>query len=120
MSAIHIAAFPPMQALSLDRVSIVGVSIGGWLALDYATRRPERVESLVLLCPWGVGRQMFGQIILERTPSELPAAVRKFLEFISLIAENFNYRVDVLPIFRDDALQRLTIPVMAVPAAAGT
>jgi pimeloyl-ACP methyl ester carboxylesterase len=40
-----------MHALSLQRVSIVGASLGGWLALDYATRRTERVESAVLLCP---------------------------------------------------------------------
>ena len=46
-----------MRALSLDRASIVGVSLGGWLALDYATRRPERVESFVLICAAGLGRQ---------------------------------------------------------------
>ena len=46
-----------LAALSLTCVSIVGVSLGGWLALDYATRRPERVEKLVLMCPAGIGRQ---------------------------------------------------------------
>jgi pimeloyl-ACP methyl ester carboxylesterase len=46
-----------MQALSLTQTSMVGVSLGGWLALDHATRRPERVESVAALCPGGVGRQ---------------------------------------------------------------
>lgn len=46
-----------LRSLGLDRVSIVGVSLGGWLALDYATRRPERIERLAVLCPAGVGRQ---------------------------------------------------------------
>lgn len=51
-----------LQALSLTRVSMVGVSLGGWLALDYATRRPERVESIVVLCPGGVGRVKIGNL----------------------------------------------------------
>jgi pimeloyl-ACP methyl ester carboxylesterase len=46
-----------LQALALSRASMLGVSLGGWLALDYATRRPEHVESVVAICPAGVGRQ---------------------------------------------------------------
>ena len=56
-----------MQALSLTRASMVGVSLGGWLALDYATRRPERVESVVVLCPGGVGRQKM-RIVFKTVP----------------------------------------------------
>ena len=46
--------------LGLDRFSLAGVSLGGWLALDYATRRPESIDRMVLVCPAGVGRQKIG------------------------------------------------------------
>jgi pimeloyl-ACP methyl ester carboxylesterase len=123
-----------MRALSLTRASIVGVSLGGWLALDYATRRPERVESLVLLCPSGIGRQkmsvlfkvmalrMLGrwgtrkarEMILGRAPAKVPAAIQRFVDFMSLIHEHFRPRMAKLPIFSDAALKRLTMPVMAI------
>ena len=103
-----------LRALSLNRVSIVGISLGGWLALDYAARRPDRVQSLALLCPGGVGRQLFGEIVFPPASSDLPPAIRKFLEFVTLIFENFHPRMEELPIFSDHALQRLTMPVLAI------
>ncbi len=40
-----------LDALHLDRVSLVGMSYGGWLALSFAVARPARVQNLVLLSP---------------------------------------------------------------------
>jgi pimeloyl-ACP methyl ester carboxylesterase len=40
-----------LDALHLDRVSLVGMSYGGWLALNVARAAPERVQRLVLLSP---------------------------------------------------------------------
>src|SRR5262252_4440740 len=37
-----------LRALSVARIAIVGVSLGGWLALDYATRRPQQVERIAV------------------------------------------------------------------------
>jgi len=43
-----------LNALGLDRVALVGMSYGGWLALGYAAAAPERVEKLVLLSAGGL------------------------------------------------------------------
>ncbi len=40
-----------LDGLNLDRVFLVGMSFGGWLALNFAMAAPERVHRLVLLSP---------------------------------------------------------------------
>ena len=43
-----------LDGLHLDRVFLVGMSFGGWLALNYVVAAPQRVRKLVLLSPGGV------------------------------------------------------------------
>ncbi len=52
-----------LDGLKLERAALVGVSLGGALALDYAVRRPERVDRLALLAPSGIGRQRPGFLV---------------------------------------------------------
>ena len=40
-----------LDHFGLDRVRLVGCSMGGGTALGFALQQPERVKSLVLLCP---------------------------------------------------------------------
>ena len=45
-----------LDALALDRATLVGHSMGGGIALHYALRRPERVSGLALVNPVGLVR----------------------------------------------------------------
>jgi len=122
-----------MKALAIERASIAGVSLGGWLALDYATRHPERVERLALLCPGGVGRQknfrlkatalmLLGpwgarrirRMVFGETPVSLPPQIQFFVDFMTLIFEHARPRTEPLPVFSDEALRRLKMPVFAI------
>jgi len=38
-----------LEALKIPKASLVGNSLGGWVALDFAIRHPHRVEKLVLV-----------------------------------------------------------------------
>ena len=43
-----------MDRLGLTRVDLVGISVGGWIAAEIATKVPERFKRLVLIGPVGV------------------------------------------------------------------
>jgi len=119
-----------LDGLGADRAAFVGASLGGWFAVDYATRRPERVRHLVLLCPGGIGRQRFGWVVpavvlrpfgvwgLRRTVALVAglkgAAVRPFLDYMVVVQRHFRPRTQRLPVFPDSALAALTMPVLVI------
>lgn len=49
-----------VDRLGLERVSLVGLSLGGGLALGFALHHPERVDRLVLVDSYGLGREVPG------------------------------------------------------------
>ena len=46
-----------LQVLKLEKVHLVGASLGAWIAASYAIQYPDRVSSLVLLAPEGVATE---------------------------------------------------------------
>lgn len=122
-----------LDHLGLEHAAVTGASLGGWLALDYATRRPDRVEKLALLCPGGVGRQKvgvllkallykpFGQWGLRRSIKAVAGvdarATPEIAEYLTLMFTHFLPRRDRLPVFPDEALRKLTMPVLVIVGA---
>jgi pimeloyl-ACP methyl ester carboxylesterase len=49
-----------LDALQLERATLVGLSLGGGAALGYALRSPGRVDRLVLVDSYGLGREVPG------------------------------------------------------------
>lgn len=49
-----------IDALQLQRVSLVGISLGGGAALGYTLRSPQRVERLALVDSYGLGDEVPG------------------------------------------------------------
>ena len=47
-----------MDALGLARAALIGISMGGGAALGFALSEPERVEGLVLVDSYGLGREI--------------------------------------------------------------
>jgi pimeloyl-ACP methyl ester carboxylesterase len=126
-----------LDGLRLDRVSVVGMSYGGWLALNFAVAAPERLQSLVLLSPGGgftpMARQfgMRGMLMLwfptrftvnsfmrwlgfKESPGDTD--VRPVLNLMRLGLKHFRVPLEtlrVMPVmFSDDQLRTMRVPTL--------
>lgn len=128
-----------LQGLGIGRFSVVGMSLGGWLALDFATREPARVDRMVLIVPAGVGRQRLSLLFKvlpllllgdwgrkkaldlvigsSEPPDALAQGRQSYRDFMALVQRHFRPRMERLPVFADGALRKLTMPVLAVLGA---
>ena len=54
--------------LGIDRATVVGHSLGGGVAMQFAYQYPERCERLVLVARGGVGREVHPLLRLASAP----------------------------------------------------
>ena len=52
-----------MDALGLEKASLVGISMGGAISLGFGLRWPQRVERLVLVDSHGLGKEVPGRVM---------------------------------------------------------
>ncbi len=122
-----------MAGLGLAHAAIVGTSLGGWLALDYARHRPAFVDALALICPAGIGRQRnfllkalplmllgpWGQrrvveMVFGPAPVQPDESVRPWAELMQMAAQATRPRTMQIPRLSDAELHRLGMPLLAI------
>ncbi|MBO3461167.1 alpha/beta hydrolase [Aetokthonos hydrillicola Thurmond2011] len=80
-----------LQALKLEKVYLVGHSLGAWIATSYALKYPEKVYGLVLLAPEGVpieGQKKRWQTM--RLLVNLPTVLFQFLRRLRPLTKVFG------------------------------
>jgi pimeloyl-ACP methyl ester carboxylesterase len=122
-----------LDGMSLQSAAFVGASLGGLLAIDYATRRQGRVERLALLAPGGLVHIRFGAMLraapllllgpwghrkaldvdMGFDPNDIRDAKDNFPKLFSLVQSSFVARMQLLPRLPDATLKTLTMPILA-------
>ena len=121
-----------LDALKVEKATLLGLSQGGWTALKFAVYQPRRVESLVLLNPAGIAPDKLS-FVIQAIPLSLLgpwgiSRINRLLfgsqpipkevdEATTLIMTHFKTRVGVLPLFTEAELQRLSMPVLLLLGA---
>lgn len=115
-----------LQALGLERTTVIGNSLGGWMALKLATAYPECVSRLILIASSGLApirpqflnnvvqaRQEDGVVPVSASIIGEASIPKEVLDFMNLIVESYN-PIQELPVFADEQLLRLNMPVLFI------
>jgi pimeloyl-ACP methyl ester carboxylesterase len=123
-----------LQSLGVQKASFVGISLGGWIALDYAARRPERVTSVVGIAPGGLASKnvlvwvlpllLLGKWGWKKIAAKIsgpasanPSPAEKAVsEFMATVFKNMRQRRKSLPDLSDECLKRFRMPLLAILA----
>ncbi len=115
-----------LDALGVEKTIIIGNSLGGWMALKFATAYPKRVSKLVLIASAGLEeirpqflsnaaqvQQTDGTVSVDSAiigDNDIPKEV---LDFMNLIVESYN-PIEYLPVYTNEQLQQLNMPVLFI------
>ena len=101
-----------LDALHLARVFLVGMSFGGWLALNYAVAEPERIRKLVLLSPGGllpmVRQFTFRGMLMVQLPTRL--TVNSFFRWLGFADPTYANTLELMYL----GLKHFQMPVETV------
>lgn len=120
-----------LDALGLDTIHLAGNSLGGWMALKFATAYPARVEKLMLIASGGLADVNVSYLNKAEAAAESgenltfdedvtgdAAIPKEILDFLNLILASYDPICVPLPVFSGEALQKLDMPVLYVAGEA--
>ena len=85
-----------VHALKLEKIYLVGHSLGGWIAARYALKYPEKIDGLVLVAPEGV--EIEGQQTRWRKMRRLvngSSLVFKLLRFLRPLTKALGWNANI-------------------------
>jgi pimeloyl-ACP methyl ester carboxylesterase len=77
-----------LDALEIDRVHLVGFSLGGFLAAQFASQQRQRVKTLTLVAPAGMRSKEYPTLDVLATPGD---------QIVASLASNFEVLKPWLP-----------------------
>ena len=77
-----------LDVLGIDKVHLVGFSLGGYLAAQIASQHPERVKTLTLVAPAGMRSKEHPTLDVLATPGD---------QIVGMLASNFEVLKPWLP-----------------------
>ncbi len=121
-----------LTALDVQKVNIVGLSQGGWLAIRFASSFPQKVNKIVLLAPAGIvpteGKFILKAILYSLLGTLGKKKINKLVlggqvvdpkvrSFMDLTQSNFQARMDKEYLFKDQELRKVTMPTLFIGGA---
>lgn len=125
-----------IAALPVDRVHLVGLSVGGWAALNLASRHPQRLASVTVLDPANTFGRITWKVVVVSLGAAIPGMPKSWRDRLMgwiaggaavpdtdpvavLIAAGMRDFAAMLPqptYPSDDQLRAVTVPILVVIA----
>lgn len=112
-----------LEQLHVEHIILCGNSLGSWLSLNYAVRRPQDIKELLLFAPAGLSRMNDAyrakaeEAEQENEPLEMEdgeGMPQVIVDFINLILSGFNPISEELPGYSAKEVDKLTMPLLMV------
>lgn len=116
-----------IETFDLTGINLTGQSFGGWIALNYASHYPQKVDKLVLISPSGLVLQRisflfkfiplmllgdYGHRKVNQMICHKEVLTEEAEEFGKLLQKHFNYRIGEIPVLSDEELANITAEVL--------
>jgi len=115
--------------LSLEKFHLCGMSMGGWISLDYGLKHPESILGMCVMAPGGLAHFRISFFLKSFLPSlqgnrgilkinrlvhgKVPV-LPDFDSFSILISRHFRPFAERVPIFPDEAIREIKFPLLYI------